>query len=163
MPSSKRLPRSSDFELRIILDPYWAIPYCLSSMQRSVAGILIHQGKVFIAKRGSKGSFSGRWEFPGGKVEEGESDEAAIVREFDEEFGIAVRALRPLGESIFPHRGTDRILAAWLIEIAPFTRPKLLEHEEIAWAEGTELEALELVDSDRKLLSYVLPLLGGAE
>ena len=132
-------------------------------MQRSVAGILIHQGKVFTAKRGSEGSFSGRWEFPGGKVEEGESDEAAIVREFGEEFGIAVRALRPLGESIFAHRGTDRILAAWLIEIAPFTRPKLLEHEEIAWAEGTELEALELVDSDRKLLSYVLPLLGGAE
>ena len=130
-----------------------------SSMQRSVAGILIYQGKVFVAKRGPEGSFQGCWEFPGGKVEEGESDEAAIVREFDEEFGIEVRALRLLGESIFPHRGIDRVLAAWLIDLAPFTRPQLLEHEEIAWAEASELQGLELVDSDRDLLPFVLPLL----
>jgi mutator protein MutT len=128
-------------------------------MQRSVAGILIHQGKVFIAKRGPEGSFHGCWEFPGGKVEPGESDEAAIAREFDEEFGIEVRALRLLGESIFPHRGADRVLAAWLIDLAPFTRPRLLEHEEIAWAKASELGDLELVDSDRKLLPYVLPFL----
>ncbi len=130
-------------------------------MQRSVAGILINQGKVFIAKRGPAGSFHGCWEFPGGKVEEGESDEAAIEREFDEEFGIAVGALRLLGESVFPHRGADRILAAWLIELAPFIRPKLLEHEEICWAGAEELGSLELVDSDRKLLPFVLPLIGG--
>ena len=116
-------------------------------MQRSVAGILIYDGKVFVAKRGPEGSFHGRWEFPGGKVEEGESDEAAVEREFDEEFGIEVGARRLLGESVFPHRGADRILAAWL------------EHEEIAWAGAAELEALELVDSDRKLLPYVLPLM----
>jgi 8-oxo-dGTP diphosphatase len=128
-------------------------------MQRSVAGILINDRKVFVAKRGPAGSFHGRWEFPGGKVEEGESDEAAVVREFDEEFGIVVGARRLLGESVFPHRGADRILAAWLIELEPNNRPKLLEHEEIAWAGAAELEALELVDSDRKLLPYVLPLL----
>jgi 8-oxo-dGTP diphosphatase len=128
-------------------------------MQRSVAGILIHQGKVFIAKRGPEGSFQGRWEFPGGKVEEGESDEAAVAREFSEEFGIEVRALRFLGESTFPHRGEDRVLAAWLIDLAPYTRPELHEHEEVAWAKADELELLELVDSDRKLLPYVLPLM----
>jgi 8-oxo-dGTP diphosphatase len=130
-------------------------------MQRSVAGILIHQGKVFIAKRGPEGSFQGCWEFPGGKVEADESDEAAIVREFVEEFGIQVRALRLLGEAIFPHRGTDRVLAAWLIELAPYTRPRLIEHEEIAWVAAADLEGLKLVDSDRQLLSFVLPLLSG--
>jgi 8-oxo-dGTP diphosphatase len=129
-------------------------------MQRSVAGILIIHGKVFIAKRGPEGSFHGCWEFPGGKVEEGESDEAAIAREFDEEFGIKVGALKLLGESVFPHRGTDRVLAAWLIELEPFKRPKLLEHEAIAWAGSGELEALELVDSDRNLLPFILPLMG---
>jgi 8-oxo-dGTP diphosphatase len=130
-------------------------------MQRSVAGILINRGKVFIAKRGPEGSFHGCWEFPGGKVEEGESDEAAIAREFDEEFGVAVRAIRPLGESVFPHRGEDRALAAWLIEFEPFKRPKLLEHEEIAWAGASELGTLKLVESDRKLLPFVLPLMEG--
>jgi 8-oxo-dGTP diphosphatase len=130
-------------------------------MQRSVAGILINQGKVFIAKRGPEGSFGGCWEFPGGKVEEGESDEAAIAREFDEEFGIKIEALKLLGESVFPHRGRDRILAAWLIGLEPFTRPRLLEHEEIAWAGAEKLGTLELVDSDRDLLPYILPLIGG--
>jgi 8-oxo-dGTP diphosphatase len=128
-------------------------------MQRSVAGILVLKGKVFIAKRGSTGSFQGRWEFPGGKVEEGESDEAAIAREYREEFGIDVRALRPLGESVFLHRGEDRVLAAWLIDLPPYTRPKLFEHEEIAWAGAEELASMDLVDSDRKLVRFVLPLL----
>jgi 8-oxo-dGTP diphosphatase len=128
-------------------------------MERSVAGILIHQGKAFIAKRGPSGSFKGRWEFPGGKVEPGESDQDAIAREFVEEFGVEARALRFLGESVFPHRGLDRVLAAWLIEFTPFKKPKLFEHEEIAWANASELEELELVDSDRKLLPYILPLM----
>ena len=131
-------------------------------MERSVAGILLHEGKAFVAKRGPQGSFSGCWEFPGGKVEPGESDEEALVREFDEEFGIAIGVRRLLGEALFPHRGVDRVLAAWLIELAPFTRPKLLEHEEIAWASALELEALRLVDSDRDLLPYVLPLIARA-
>lgn len=129
-------------------------------MERSVAGILIHDGKAFVAKRGPEGSFRGCWEFPGGKVEPGESDEIALAREFEEEFGIAVSAKSLLGETVFPHRGKDRILAAWLIELAPFNKPRLLEHEDMAWASAAELEALRLVDSDRKLLEFVLPRLG---
>jgi ADP-ribose pyrophosphatase len=130
-------------------------------MERSVAGIILLEGKVFVAKRGSQGSFSGFWEFPGGKVEAGESDQAALAREFDEEFGVSVHPVRLLGEAIFPHRGIDRALAAWLIEIEPFSKPQLLEHDEVAWAGPTELEALRLVDSDRDLLRFVLPLIEG--
>jgi 8-oxo-dGTP diphosphatase len=127
-------------------------------MQRSVAGILVRQGKVFVAKRGPAGSFQGRWEFPGGKVEEGESDEAAIAREYREEFGLDVRARRCLGESMFPHRGEDRILAAWLIDQELPADPRLLEHEAIDWVAAEALSSLDLVDSDRKLLPLVLPL-----
>jgi 8-oxo-dGTP diphosphatase len=132
-------------------------------MERSVAGVLIREGKAFVAKRGPEGSFGGRWEFPGGKVEAGESDAEALRREFDEEFGVSVGALRMLGETVFPHRGADRLLAAWLIELAPFSRPRLIEHEEVAWVDASELEGLDLVDSDRRLLPYVLPLVGGSE
>jgi 8-oxo-dGTP diphosphatase len=128
-------------------------------MDRSVAGILIDNGKAFVAKRGPEGSYCGYWEFPGGKVEPGESDEEALTREFDEEFGITVSAKRLLGEVLFPHRGTDRLLAAWLIDLAPFNRPRLLEHEEMSWASASELEALQLVDSDREVLKFVLPLM----
>jgi 8-oxo-dGTP diphosphatase len=128
-------------------------------MERSVAGILIQDGRVFVAQRGPAGSFSGCWEFPGGKVETGESDEEALAREFDEEFGIPVRATRLIGETLFPHHGRDRVLAAWLIELEPFHRPKLIEHEALAWADAAELEVLTLVDSDRRILEFVLPLI----
>jgi 8-oxo-dGTP diphosphatase len=128
-------------------------------MERSVAGILLHQGKAFVAQRGQGGSFGGRWEFPGGKVEPGERDEEAVTREFDEEFGVHVEALRFLGEVVFPHRGVDRALAAYLIEMECFKRPRLLEHEAITWVSAGELIALELVDSDRDLLPYILPLM----
>jgi ADP-ribose pyrophosphatase len=128
-------------------------------MERSVAGVLIANGKVFVAQRGPSGSFGGRWEFPGGKVEGGESDETAVTREFDEEFGVRAKALRKLGEVVFPHRGVDRILAAWLIELEPFKKPALNEHDAVAWASAEELHKLELVDSDRDLLPYILPLL----
>ena len=126
-------------------------------MERSVAGILVRDSRVFVAKRGPEGSFCGYWEFPGGKVEIGESDEDAVVREFNEEFGIVVSVKRLLGEVLFPHRGTDRVLAAWLIELAPLSQPRLLEHEESAWATVMELQGLKLVDSDRKILDNILP------
>jgi 8-oxo-dGTP diphosphatase len=130
-------------------------------MERSVAGILLREGRAFVAKRGPEGSFSGCWEFPGGKVEMGERDEEALAREFEEEFGVAVSAKRLLGETLFPHRGNDRVLAAWLIELLPRSEPRLLEHEEMAWASAPELEELRLVDSDRRILEFVLPLLRG--
>ncbi len=128
-------------------------------MERSVAGILIRDGRAFVAKRGSEGSFSGRWEFPGGKVERGESDAEALVREFDEEFGMVVRPIKLLAETVFPHRGSDRTLAAWLIEASPESRPRLIEHEELRWADAGELRSLELVDSDGKILPNVLALI----
>jgi 8-oxo-dGTP diphosphatase len=130
-------------------------------MERSVAGILVREARVFVAKRGPGGSFRGCWEFPGGKVEPGESDELALAREFNEEFGVPIVAKTLLGETTFPHRGIERALAAWLIELRPLASPILLEHEAIAWANASELEELLLVDSDRRLLEYVLPLLRG--
>jgi 8-oxo-dGTP diphosphatase len=128
-------------------------------MERSVAGILVHRGRAFVARRGPSASFGGYWEFPGGKVEGGESDEAAIAREFDEEFGVAAVARRLLGELSFPHKGRDRTLAAWLIEAPAIDEAELKEHLEVAWAGADELEALDLVDSDRRLLAFVLPAL----
>jgi 8-oxo-dGTP diphosphatase len=131
------------------------------SSRRSVAGICLRDGKAFVAMRGSAGSCAGLWEFPGGKVEPGESDEAALVREFDEEFGIEARPLRLLGETAFDHGGSARALAAWLIELPPYADIELREHERTAWASPEELDCLDLVDSDRKLVGFVRDCLAG--
>jgi 8-oxo-dGTP diphosphatase len=131
------------------------------STRRSVAGICLREGRAFVAMRGPKGSCAGLWEFPGGKVEQGESDEAALVREFDEEFGIEAKPLRFLGETAFNHGGAARTLAAWLIELPPYSNPELREHERTAWAGPEELDCLDLVDSDRKLVAFVRDCLAG--
>jgi len=128
-------------------------------MGRSVAGVLLRDGKAFVARRGPGGAMGSRWEFPGGKVEEGESDQEALAREFLEEFEAGVRALRLLGETSFLHHGRERILAAWLVELLPGERLVPNEHVELRWMKGEELHALDFADSDRKLLGFVEGLL----
>ncbi len=60
-------------------------------------GVLVHRGRLFIQKRLDSGVWAGFWEFPGGRIEEGESPEEAAVREYCEETEFAVRVIRPLG------------------------------------------------------------------
>ena len=56
--------------------------------KKSIACIAFNEKNVFIAHRNHVGQMGGRWEFPGGKVEDGETDEQSIIREFEEEFGV---------------------------------------------------------------------------
>jgi len=127
-------------------------------MNTSVATIVMRDGRIFVARRAFGGPLGGLWEFPGGKLEEGESEEEALVREFDEEFSARIVPLRRLGETSFMNRGKDRLLAAWLAELAPGEAPRLMEHQCLDWVDLGALEALELADSDRKLLGLVRPL-----
>ncbi len=124
-------------------------------MRRSVAVIIVIDGKFFVAKRPSGGALGMMWEFPGGKVEDGESDEEAIVREMDEEFGAAVIPLRFLGQTVFLHRDIPRELAAWLVALGSGARMELREHTECRWVDFGEFADLALADSDRSLLGLL--------
>lgn len=59
----------------------------------------------------------GRWEFPGGKVEEGETDEESVIREFNEEFGVEVNVGQKIAEATFKHNGDDFTLSAYLVHL----------------------------------------------
>jgi 8-oxo-dGTP diphosphatase len=124
--------------------------------RRSVAGIAAEGGRFFIARRVPGGDLGGKWEFPGGKVEEGETDTEALVREYREEFGVSVRVGAPLGSVSFKHRGTERTLNAYGIFFCgdSFT---LSEHTEWRWASFEEIEGLDFADSDRRLLPFLQP------
>jgi 8-oxo-dGTP diphosphatase len=128
-------------------------------MRRSVAAIILREGRVLLARRGYDGPLAKLWEFPGGKIEEGESDAEALAREFLEEFGARIEPQRLLGETIFLHKGRDRSLVAWLCALASEEGLSLLEHVELCWACEADLHRLDLVDSDRGLLPFVIPLL----
>ena len=119
-------------------------------MRHSVAGIAIEGGKVFIARRKAGGDLGGKWEFPGGKVEEGESDADALRREFLEEFGIAVTVGPLLASGEFFHNGQKFALNGDRI-FPDFNHFRMTEHDECRWAALDELETLDFTDSDRLL------------
>jgi len=92
----------------------------------------------------------GRWEFPGGKVEEGESDADALRREFLEEFDAAVTVGPLLASGEFFHNGRKFALNGYRIFFASDDL-RVTEHDECRWADLDEIEALDFTDSDRLL------------
>ena len=125
----------------------------------SVAAVIVREGRFFVARRVFGGPLGGLWEFPGGKLEEGESEEEALVREFQEEFGVDLIPQRSLGETTFLNKGRDRRLVAWLAELPLTAVLDLREHQTINWVSYSELLALDIADSDRKLFPFLLALL----
>ena len=127
-----------------------------------VGAALVEGQRVLVARRGS-GSLAGLWEFPGGKVEPGESDLAALVRECTEELGVAVAPQAFLGEVPLdgvvaggaPGASTLRV---WWGRI---TAGELVahEHSELRWLRADELAALDWIPADRPLLTAVTTLL----
>jgi len=106
---------------------------------RSVAGIAIDDGRLFVALRKPGGSLGGKWEFPGGKVEDGESDEDALKREFLEEFGAGIRVGPFLAGAEFSNKGRQFSLSAYRVfpETLDF---RMAVHTEWRWATLDEIE-----------------------
>lgn len=124
----------------------------------SVAGIAVRDSKVFVARRMPGGQIGGRWEFPGGKLEAGETAPQAARREFMEEFALDVAAGRILGSRRVECGGRSLELIAVLVDFdgEPLA---LAEHEGYLWADAESLTSLDLAESDRGILDLVLPLL----
>lgn len=124
----------------------------------SVAAIVMREGRVLVARRVFGGPLGGLWEFPGGKLEEGENEASALVREFEEEFGARLAAVRSLGETTFLHNGRNRRLEAWLAELPESEMLQLREHQACDWVDWSTLQSLDLADSDHKLLPIIAGL-----
>ena len=124
-----------------------------------MAGVGAEGGKLFVARRLPGGDLGERWEFPGGKVREGESDGAALVREFQEEFAVPVEPGAFIGETSFVHHETVFTLRAYGVRFVSkdFT---LRVHSEWRWVSPGELEALDFAPSDRALFPALWRALG---
>jgi 8-oxo-dGTP diphosphatase len=127
-----------------------------------VGAAVVDGGRVLVARR-SGGPYDGLWEFPGGKVEPGESDLAALVRECREELGVEVSPADFLGEVPLDGRvgggapGTST-LRVWSARLAG-GQPVAREHAELRWVGADELGTLDWIGADRPLLPAVRAVL----
>jgi 8-oxo-dGTP diphosphatase len=117
----------------------------------SVAGIALEGGKVFIARRPPGGDLGEKWEFPGGKVEDGETEEEALIREYREELGVPIRSGPLLGSASFEHQGKTRTLRAYRVYFTShnFT---LAEHSQWDWVSPEILGGPDFAGSDALLI-----------
>ncbi|HEY5158080.1 MAG TPA: A/G-specific adenine glycosylase [Anaerolineales bacterium] len=114
------------------------------------AAVLQREGKVLLAKRPSKGLLGGMWEFPGGKVEEGETLEVCLGREIREETGAEIRVGEAFG--IYRHAYThfSITLHAFFCELIA-GEPRAIEATELAWVKPMELNNYPMGKVDRQI------------
>lgn len=127
-------------------------------MKKSVACIVLSNGKIFIAHRNPTGAMGDRWEFPGGKVEDGESETEAIKREMREEFGVEATVGEKVTHDHFEHNGKMNLLEAYFVSFdhdGIERKYNLTEHTEYKWVDLCEVEKYNFVDSDAKIWKKV--------
>lgn len=110
--------------------------------------VIFHQGRVLAAQRSEAMDLPGKWEFPGGKVEEGEMPEDCLIREIQEEISIGIRIFGSLKISEFAYSSEKSI---WLIPFAATWETgkiQLLEHRQIIWLDQEELFSVDWAAAD---------------
>jgi len=119
-----------------------------------VAGAIIKDKKVFAAQRGDHGETRFKWEFPGGKIEPGETPEQALAREFREELCINVK-VHELITSIVDEYPTQILhISTYRCELISGD-PVLTEHLAQAWPNKNELDKLDFSKADAPTLKII--------
>ena len=133
---------------------------------RLVVGAIIvdrldRPGQVLAARRSRPPVLAGRWELPGGKVEVGETAEAALHREIGEELGVTVR----LGPELVPAVGSTwpltpgLALRAWWCELLAGTPRAGEAHDALAWRDAGNVADLAWLEPDRPLVERIAAVL----
>lgn len=118
-----------------------------------VAAIIVDNGRVFATQRGY-GEFRGGWEFPGGKVEVGESLEAALMREIGEELELQID-VNELLETIEYDYPTFHLSMACFICSINSGKVILKEHESAQWVNSEQIDSLNWLPADQLLLEKI--------
>jgi 8-oxo-dGTP diphosphatase len=111
------------------------------------AGIILKEDKILIAKRGLDKKFRGRWEFPGGKLEPGESLQDCIKRELEEELNISIKNQEYFITNEHEYDNFKVKIHSFLIR--EYNGEIILnEHEELKWINPNKYEEYDILEAD---------------
>ena len=118
-------------------------------------------GRVFIARRPEGKAMAGLWEFPGGKIETGETPEAAAIREAREELGIAIEepCLAPFAFASHAYETFHLLMPLYLCRKWQGV-PRAREHSEVRWVRPARLRDFPMPPADAPLVAMLQDLLG---
>ncbi|MEO1067069.1 MAG: 8-oxo-dGTP diphosphatase MutT [Pseudomonadota bacterium] len=118
--------------------------------------------RVLIAQRPEGKAMAGLWEFPGGKLEAGETPEAALVRELREELGVETKVdcLAPLTFASFPHDSFHLLMPLYICRRF-WGMPSPREGQQLKWVRANRLRDYDMPPADDPLIPPLIDLLGG--
>ena len=122
-----------------------------------VAAIIQRDGAYFATQRGY-GEFEGMWEFPGGKIEPGESRDVALKREIQEELGVDIAIENLLCTTEYDYPSFHMTMHCYLCSIAS-GEIELREHKSARWLRPEELGSVEWLPADKDVISRLNNLL----
>lgn len=120
------------------------------------AALVDSDGRVLIAQRPDGKQLAGQWEFPGGKVEEGETPENALIRELQEELGITVKqaCLAPFVFASHTYETFHLLMPLYLIRRWD-GEPEAREHKALKWVRPLDMRNYEMPPADLPLVAWL--------
>ncbi len=126
------------------------------------AAVLWREGKLLVTQRPPGTHLAGLWEFPGGKMEPGETPAQCLVRELEEELGIQIHVSQLLHSTTYEYE--DRIVRLYFLRChLQHGEPQPIGCAQIRWVEPSELPRLPMPPADQDFVSRLLQGLCGAE
>jgi len=124
-------------------------------VERVAVGVLVNnKNQVFIAKRSSDKHQGGKWEFPGGKLEKGETSYQALCREMREELGIEVQSATLLTEMTYHYKEKTVSLDFYRINKWLGTAQGM-EQQPVRWVEKSDLDNYEFPEANSKIIKLI--------
>lgn len=121
-------------------------------MVQVVAAIIEREGRILVCRRTKEQSHSLKWEFPGGKVEPGESPEQALARELEEELGVRGASGQEITRYQFAYPGKSPILLIFFRVTQFAGEPANLIFHEMRWEPAARLPEFDFVEGDIQFL-----------
>jgi 8-oxo-dGTP diphosphatase len=128
---------------------------------RVVAAVIEKDGKYLITQRRKTAVLPGLWEFPGGKVEPGETEEEALRRELRERVGVDVEVKGRMAQRLHRYDGYSVELSLYQTEIFAGQEPQTLRVADVRWVASSEFEKYSFPAADQATMDLLLGIKRG--